>query len=92
MCVCVCVCVCVCLDNNFGEKNKERQGVMKEGKRNGRKLIFICLVGEGNGKRRKGSDIRALFSNICNIREIENLRKIIHKISLISFPSILLFK
>ena len=45
------------LDNNFGEKRKGekgKEGKGKEGKRNGRKIILVCIG--GNGRQRKENE------------------------------------
>ena len=45
----------VSLDNDFGEKRKERKrkgGKRKEGKRNKRKVALVCLGG-GQGKKER---------------------------------------
>ena len=59
----------LCLDNNFGEKRKEKG---KEGKRNEKGVTVVCLGGKG-----REMSFPFIFSNF---KKIETLIKIIHLI------------
>ena len=53
------------------KKRKGKRGEWKEGKRNRRKVIFVCLGGRREGK---GKDMRIFMSNLLNFEKINVLK------------------
>ena len=68
--------ITLCLDSKFGWKRMGRKGKGgkgKEGKRNGRKVVLVCLG--GNGRERKEDCV--FFLNLSTFGEIITLNKFI---------------